>query len=58
MEDDLKKMEEDLNFKATLMRLFNKKNLKTNGFDTIVIDLVYKGIYLNPKRGLRSRLRP
>ena len=42
MEDDLKKneMEDDLNFKAVLLSLFNNKNLKTNGFDTIEIDLV------------------
>ena len=41
MEDNLKKkMEDDLNFKAVLLRLFNNKNLKTNGFDTIEIDLV------------------
>ena len=42
MEDDLKKneMEDDLNFKAVLLSLFNNKNLKKNGFDTIEIDLV------------------
>ena len=42
MENDLKKneMEDDLNFKAVLLSLFNNKNLKTNGFDTIEIDLV------------------
>ena len=42
MEDDLKKneMEDDLNFKAVLLRLFNNKNLKKNGFDTIEIYLV------------------
>jgi hypothetical protein len=33
-------MEDDLNFKAVLLRLFNNKNLETNGFDTIEIDLV------------------
>ena len=38
MEDDLKKMkmEDDLNFKADL----TTKTSKTNGFDTIEIDLV------------------
>ena len=43
MEDDLKKneMEDDLNFKAVLLSLFNNKNLKKNGFDTIEIDLVF-----------------
>jgi hypothetical protein len=42
MEDDLKKneMEDNLNFKAVLLSLFNNKNLKKNGFDTIEIDLV------------------
>jgi hypothetical protein len=35
-----KKMEDHLNFKAVLLRLFNNKNLKKNGFDTIEIDLV------------------
>jgi hypothetical protein len=42
MEDDLKKneMEDDLNFKAVLLSLFNNKKLKKNGFDTIEIDLV------------------
>ena len=42
MEDDLKKMkmEDDLNFKAVLLRLFNNKNLKNKWFDTIEIDLV------------------
>jgi hypothetical protein len=35
-----KKMEDDLNFKAVLLILINNKNLKTNGFDTIEIDLV------------------
>ena len=33
-------MEDDLNSKAVLLRLFNNKNLKKNGFDTIEIDLV------------------
>ena len=33
-------MEDDLNFKAVLLSLFNNKNLKQNGFDTIEIDLV------------------
>ena len=33
MEDDLKKkMEDDLNFKAVLLRLFNNKNLKNKWF--------------------------
>ena len=53
MENDLKKMkngrwpqkkwkmEDNLNFKAVLLSWFNNKNLKTNGFDTIEIDLVY-----------------
>jgi hypothetical protein len=36
-------MGDDLNFKAVLLRLFNNKNLKTNGFDTIEIDLVFIG---------------
>ena len=52
MEDDLKKikMEDDLNFKAVLLRLFNNKTSKANGFDTIEIDLVmwlvkYKHVY-------------
>ena len=42
MEEDLKKneMEDDLNFKAVLLSLFNNKNLKKNGFDTIEIGLV------------------
>ena len=41
MEDDIKKIiEDDLNFKAVLLRLFNNKTSKTNGFDTIEIDLV------------------
>jgi hypothetical protein len=36
-----KKMENDLNFKAVLLRLFNNKNIKNNqtksiGWDTIV----------------------
>ena len=35
-----KKIEDDLNFKAVLFRLFNNKNHKKNGFDTIEIDLV------------------
>ena len=35
-----KEMEDDLNFKAVLLRLFNYKTSKTNGFDTIEIDLV------------------
>ena len=40
MQDDLKKIIEDnLNFKAVLLRLFNN-NLKKNGFDTIEINLV------------------
>jgi hypothetical protein len=45
MEDDLKKneMEDDLNFKAVQLSLFNNKNLKKNGFDTIEIDLVHDG---------------
>ena len=37
-EDDLKKneMEEDLNFKAVLLSLFNNKNLKKNdGYDIV-----------------------
>ena len=33
-------MEDDLNFKAVLLSLFNNKKLKKNGFDTIEIDLV------------------
>ena len=33
-------MEDDLNFKAALLSLFNNKNLKKKGFDTIEIDLV------------------
>jgi hypothetical protein len=33
-------MEDNINFKAVLLRLFNNKNLKKNGFDTIEIDLV------------------
>ena len=33
-------MEDDLNVKAALLSLFNNKNLKKNGFDTIEIDLV------------------
>ena len=43
MEDNLKrlKMEDDLNFKAVLLSLFNNKNTKTNCFDTIEIDLVW-----------------
>jgi hypothetical protein len=43
MDDDLKnnKMEDDLNFKADLLILFNNKNLQKNGFDTIEIDLVF-----------------
>jgi hypothetical protein len=53
MENDFKKMknqrqpkknekEEDLNFNAVLLSLFNKqKTSKTNGVDTIEIDLVY-----------------
>ena len=32
-------MEDDLNFKAVLLRLLTKTS-KTNGFDTIEIDLV------------------
>ena len=40
-------MEDDPNFKAVLLRLFNLKNLKTNGFDTIEIDLV--SFYFNLK---------
>ena len=36
MEDDLKKneMEDDLNFKAVLLSLFNNKNLKNKWFLT------------------------
>ena len=37
-------MEDKLNCKAVLLRLFNNKNLKKNGFDTIEIDLVILGI--------------
>ena len=42
MEDDLKKikMEDDLNFKAVLLRSLTTKTSKTNGFDTLEIDLV------------------
>jgi hypothetical protein len=41
MEDDpKKKMEDHLNFKAVLLRLFNNKNLKNKWFYTIEIDLV------------------
>ena len=33
MEDDIKKkIEDDLNFKAVLLRLFNNKNLKNKWF--------------------------
>jgi hypothetical protein len=32
--------EDDLNFKAVLLSLFGNKTSKTNGFDTIEIDLV------------------
>ena len=34
-------MEDDLNFKAVLLSWFHNKNSKTNGFDTIEIDLVF-----------------
>ena len=42
MEDDFKKnqMEDELNFKAVQLWLFNNKTSKSNGFDTIEIDLV------------------
>ena len=42
MEDDppKMKMEDNLNFKAVLLSWFNNKTSKTNGFDTIEIDLV------------------
>ena len=38
-------MEDDLNFKAVPLSLFNNKNLKTDGFDTIEIDLVLYSYY-------------
>jgi hypothetical protein len=48
-----KKMEDDLNFKAVLLKLFNnKKNSKTNGFDTIEIDLVYAIVIIRLERNL------
>ena len=41
MEDDLKKkMEDDLNFKQSYWDYLTTKTSKTNGFDTIEIDLV------------------
>jgi hypothetical protein len=42
MEDDPQKneMEDDLNFKAVLLSYLITKTSKTNGFDTIEIDLV------------------
>ena len=48
MEDDLKKneMEDDLNFEAVIIILFNNKTSKTNGFDTIEIELVFVHFYL------------
>ena len=33
-------MEDNLNFKTVLLSVFNNKTSKTNGFDTIEIDLV------------------
>jgi hypothetical protein len=56
MEDDLKKnkMEYDLNFKAVLLRLFNNKTSKTNGFDTIEIDLVVNIMMNKPELDLMT----
>ena len=38
------KIEDNLNFKAFLLGLFNNKTSKTNGFDTIEIDLVSSSV--------------
>ena len=51
------KMEDDLNFKAVLLRLFNNKNLKTNGFDTIEIDLVSTQLHSPAHPGIIAKLR-